>query len=149
MDASNENMLGRIGQLYVEPVRARPSAGQGTIGEVDLFPTCLFCSTSPEDAWATSEYGIAIPAHQPLTPGHVVVAPHRHVAGFYDLDVEEQHGLWALVTEVRTHVMNAQHVDSTTIGFQDGDEDQGHTHIHVVPRRPGVELPSGIEWVTE
>ena len=53
--------------------------------------TCLFCSTSPDDAWVTSEYGIAVPAAQPLTPGHVVVAPRRHVAGFYDLDVEEHH----------------------------------------------------------
>jgi diadenosine tetraphosphate (Ap4A) HIT family hydrolase len=53
----------------------------------------LFCSTSPDDAWVTSEYGIAVPPAQPLTPGHVVVAPRRHVAGFYDLDVEEQRGL--------------------------------------------------------
>ena len=34
--------------------------------------TCLFCSTSPDNAWLTSEYGIAVPAAQPLTPGHIV-----------------------------------------------------------------------------
>jgi ATP adenylyltransferase len=110
---------------------------------------CFFCSTSPDDAWVTSEYGIALPAAQPLTPGHVIVAPIRHVAGFYDLDVEEQHGLWDLVSEVRRHVKSALHVESVAVGFEDGERNQGHTHIHVVPRRPGVSLPDGIEWVTE
>jgi diadenosine tetraphosphate (Ap4A) HIT family hydrolase len=110
---------------------------------------CRFCSTSQDDAWVTSEWGIAVPAAQPLTLGHVVVAPHRHVAGFYDLDVEEQRGLWDLVSEVRKHVMAAQHVESVAIGFEDCEEDQGHTHVHVVPRRPSVELPAGIEWVTK
>jgi diadenosine tetraphosphate (Ap4A) HIT family hydrolase len=91
----------------------------------------------------------AVLAAQPLTPGHVVVAPRRHVACFYDLDVEEQHGLWDLVSEVRRHVTAAQHVESVAIGFEDGEEDQGHTRVHVVPRRPGVALPHGIEWVAE
>jgi len=111
--------------------------------------TCLFCSTSPDDAWGCTAYGIALPAAQPLTPGHIVVAPRRHVAGFYDLDVEEQHGLWNLVSEVRKLVVVGLDVESTTIGFEDGEGDHGHTHIHVVPRRPGVELPRGIEWITE
>jgi len=109
----------------------------------------VFCSTSPDDVWLASKYGIALPAAAPLTPGHVVVAPSRHVAGFYELDVEEQHGLWALVSEVRSHMMATLPVASTRIGFEDGIEDGGHTHIHVVPCRPGVQLPDGIEWVTE
>jgi diadenosine tetraphosphate (Ap4A) HIT family hydrolase len=93
--------------------------------------------------------GIAVPAAQPVTPGHVVVAPRHHVGGFYDLDVEEQRGLWDLGAEVRRHVVAALHVESAAIGFEDCEEDQGHTHVHVVPRRPGVELPDGIEWVTK
>ena len=111
--------------------------------------TCLFCSTSPADACATSEYGMAVPAVQPLTPGHVVVAPRRHVAGLYDLDVEEQRGLWDLVAEVRKQVMMAQRVESVAIGFEDCEEDQGHTQVHVAPRRPGLALPDGIQWVAE
>ncbi len=114
----------------------------------NVLEPCLFCSISPDEAWATSEYGIAIPAKQPVTSGHFVVAPHRHVAGFYDLDVAEQQGLWKLVKEVRTHVIAAERVRDAIIGFDDA-QDQGHTQIHVVPRRPDVELPFGVEWVTE
>ena len=87
--------------------------------------------------------------HNPWTPGHVVLAPSRHVASFYDLDVEEQRGRWSLVYEVRRHVMATFLVKSTSVGFEDGEEDQGQSHIHVVPNRPGVQLPFGIEWITE
>ena len=114
----------------------------------NLVRNCIFCSTSPDDAWVSSEYGIALPAAQPLTTGHVVVAPRRHVSCFYDLDVEEQRGLWDLVSEVHRHVMAALQLESVAIGFEDCVEDQGHTCVHVVPRRPGVELPDGPEWVT-
>ena len=47
----------------------------------NLLRTCLFCSTTPDDALAASEYGIVVPAAQPATPGHILVAPRRHVAG--------------------------------------------------------------------
>ena len=34
------------------------------------------------------------------------------------------------------------------IGELNTPKDQGHTCVHVVRRRPGVELPDGPEWVT-
>jgi diadenosine tetraphosphate (Ap4A) HIT family hydrolase len=112
-------------------------------------PSCLFCSASLDDAWATNEYGIALPATQPVAPGHVVVAPRRHVAAFYDLDITEQRGLWLLVLEVRKYLVGYLNVESAAVGFADCEGDEGHTHIHVVPRRPGIELPAGIEWVND
>jgi diadenosine tetraphosphate (Ap4A) HIT family hydrolase len=104
---------------------------------------------SPEDAWAVSEYGVAFAAAPPLSDGHLLVAPRRHVAGFYDLDVQEQRGLWDFVCELRRNVVTALKVESVAIGFEDGEDEQGHTRIHIVPRRPGVELPGTIEWVKE
>ena len=94
-----------------------------------------------------TEYGIALPAPKPLMLGHVVVAPRRHVAGFYDLDVAEQGGLWVLVSLVRQHFEATLNLRSAAIGFADERNDQGHTHIHVVPRREGMQLPEGIQWV--
>ena len=110
---------------------------------------CLFCSTLPEDAWVATQYGIALPAPRPLMLGHVVVAPRRHVPAFYDLDVEEQGGLWVLVSLVRKHFEATLNLQSAAIGFADGNDGQGHTHIHVVPHRPGMDLPEGIQWVKD
>jgi diadenosine tetraphosphate (Ap4A) HIT family hydrolase len=46
----------------------------------------------------------------------------------------------AQISEVGKHVVAALRVESATIGFQDREGDQGHTHIHVVPRLPGGPL---------
>ena len=46
----------------------------------------------------------------------------------------------ARMAEVSKHVVAVLRVESATIGFEDREGDRGHTHIHVVPRRPGGPL---------
>lgn len=122
--------------------------GSEKVNIIDVT-SCVFCTTSPDDVWLSSKYAIALPSAKPVTPGHVVVAPLRHVSSFYELDVEEQHGLWELVSEVRQHLITNLAVETTVVGFEDASAGEGHTHIHVVPGRPGISLPGGIEWVAE
>jgi diadenosine tetraphosphate (Ap4A) HIT family hydrolase len=112
------------------------------------LPDCRYCTIQPEEAWIATEEAIALPHPEPLVTCHMVVAPRRHVEAFYDLDVQEQRDLWALVTEIRDRVARSMRTEGFDIGFADNPEG-GHTLIHVVPRLPGerVLLPSGIEWV--
>jgi len=80
----------------------------------------------------------------------MVVAPRRHVTSFYDLDVQEQRVVWALVSEIQKRIESALKVDGFDVGFADGDQENPiHAHIHIVPRSPGdfLHLPEGIEWV--
>jgi diadenosine tetraphosphate (Ap4A) HIT family hydrolase len=88
---------------------------------------------------------VAVPPRNALTSCHVVVAPRRHVAAFYDLDVGEQSSVWFMVREIRTRISASLKVDGYHLGFAEG----GHTHVHVVPRSPGdiVVLPEGIDWI--
>jgi diadenosine tetraphosphate (Ap4A) HIT family hydrolase len=107
---------------------------------------------SPEDTWILTEFVVAIPHDNPLTPCHTVVAPRRHVAAFYDLVVQEQRMMWDVIGEIRKRVTSSLKVEGFDIGFADAspdDKDPVHAHIHVVPRTPGapIDLPSGIEWV--
>ncbi len=92
-----------------------------------------------------TEDAVAVPSAQPLTACHVVVAPVRHVETFYDLDVQEQQAVWALVQEIRVRISASLQVEAFYVGFADGN----HAHVHVVPRGPGesLNLPEGIEWV--
>jgi diadenosine tetraphosphate (Ap4A) HIT family hydrolase len=78
----------------------------------------------------------------------MVVAPRRHVAAFYDLDVQEQQLLWAVVQELRKRISTALKTDGFDVGFADG-EGSWHMHIHVIPRIPGehLALPRDVEWV--
>jgi diadenosine tetraphosphate (Ap4A) HIT family hydrolase len=107
---------------------------------------------SPEDTWIITEFVVAVPHDHPLTPCHTVVAPRRHVAAFYDLDVQEQRMMWDVVGEIRKRVTSSLKVEGFDIGFADAsphDKEPVHAHIHVVPRTSGapVDLPPGIEWV--
>ena len=113
---------------------------------------CPYCSIVSEDAWIVTPDAIAIPHPHPLTPCHIVIAPRRHVAGFYDLDVQEQRAIWYVVGEIRKRISQSLKVEGFDIGFEDGSPDDdalAHAVVHVVPRSPGppVTLKPGVEWV--
>jgi diadenosine tetraphosphate (Ap4A) HIT family hydrolase len=112
---------------------------------------CPYCSITPEDAWIVTEDAVAVPHPKPLTTCHIVIAPRRHVTGFYDLDVQEQRMVWDMVGQVWKRIASSLKVKGFDIGFQDGspyDDDPAHAIVHVVPRTNGaVKLPPGIEWV--
>jgi diadenosine tetraphosphate (Ap4A) HIT family hydrolase len=111
-------------------------------------PDCAHCTIHPEEAWIATERAVAVPHPEPLATCHMVVAPRRHVEAFYDLDVQEQREVWAVVTEIRDRVARSMRTEGFDIGFADS-QDGGHALIHVVPRLPGqrVVLPADIEWV--
>jgi diadenosine tetraphosphate (Ap4A) HIT family hydrolase len=109
---------------------------------------CSFCTVSPDEAWIQTDFVVAVPHPSPIAPCHMVVAPRRHVAAFYDLDVQEQQLLWAVVQELRKRISTALKTDGFEVGFADG-EGSWHMHIHVIPRIPGehLALPRDVEWV--
>jgi diadenosine tetraphosphate (Ap4A) HIT family hydrolase len=114
--------------------------------------SCDFCTVTRDEAWIFQEAAVAIISPSPLAPGHILVAPRRHVARFYGLDVQEQHLLWEIVGAAQKHLAEALGASGFSIGFADFEsEGQGHTHVHVVPRKSAdsVKLPQGIEWVAD
>lgn len=111
---------------------------------------CPYCADAPDDAWVVTPDAIAVPHANPMTACHVVVAPRRHVSAFYELDVQEQRAVWALVMEIKTRIRSSLKVDGFDVGFADSEaESPNHAHIHVVPRTPGetLVLPPEIDWV--
>jgi diadenosine tetraphosphate (Ap4A) HIT family hydrolase len=86
---------------------------------------------------------------QPLAKFHFVIAPTRHVAAFYDLDVQEQGAIWVIIREIEKRLASTMKLMGVDIGFEDGATDQDHAHVHVLPRTAGraVALPQSVEWV--
>lgn len=114
--------------------------------------SCPYCSITLEDAWIATEHVIAIPHATPLVSCHVVVAPRRHAAAFYDLDVHEQRMVWDAIGLLRGRIRQSlQNVEGFDVGFADGadGDPDAHACVHVVPRIAGqrVALPEGPEWV--
>ena len=95
---------------------------------------------------------MALPHPEPVTACHMVVIPRRHVAAFYDLDVQEQRVVWELVTEIRKRISTGLIVKGFEVGFVDGPRNgENHAHVQVIPRTDGdgVVLPDGVEWVRD
>jgi diadenosine tetraphosphate (Ap4A) HIT family hydrolase len=100
----------------------------------------------------STEYVVAVPHPDPLAACHLIVAPRRHVAAFYDLDVQEQRMLWDALAQLRQRIAASLDVEGFDAGFLDapvsGDPDF-HTLVHLVPRIPGKRrtLSANAEWV--
>jgi diadenosine tetraphosphate (Ap4A) HIT family hydrolase len=99
---------------------------------------CIFCNFDPERIWMQNEIGIAILDAFPVTEGHVLVIPRKHVESLFDLTLVEQAALWRFVGDVRGYLLQELHPDGFNIGVNDGKaagQTVMHAHIHVIPRR--------------
>ena len=122
------------------------------LGYIQSLPTCPYCSFAHEDAWVSTEFVVALPHPHPFAPCHVVVAPRRHVAAFYDLDVQEQRMIWDALAQLCLRITASMAVEGFDAGFVDspaGDPRDFHTYVHLVPRIAGqrADLPNDVEWV--
>jgi len=109
---------------------------------------CIFCEMPSERVIAENELAYAILDAFPVTEGHTLIIPKRHVSDFFSLYQPERNAMQQLLEEQRQNILNA---DSTVTGFNIGNnvgEDAGqtvmHCHTHLIPRRRGdVEEPRG------
>jgi diadenosine tetraphosphate (Ap4A) HIT family hydrolase len=114
--------------------------------------TCPFCSYTPSSPWLETSISIALWDGFPVSEGHTLVVPRRHVTSLFDLPVSDLPLIWEFVTRVREELSQRLGVTSFTIGVNDGQpagQTVGHAHIHVIPRRE-KDVPDprgGIRWV--
>jgi diadenosine tetraphosphate (Ap4A) HIT family hydrolase len=114
--------------------------------------TCPFCAPVPGRVGTANEHAVSVADGYPVTPGHRLVVPRRHVASVFDLTAAERQGVWDLVAVVREEVLALPGVLGVNIGVNDGPaagQTVPHAHVHVIPRRPG-DVPDprgGVRWV--
>ena len=113
---------------------------------------CPFCRLERNRIRLESEFALAFLDGFPLTYGHTLVIPKRHVASLYELSAAEQAAVWALVAQVRDALLADFRPDGFNVGLNDGaaaGQTVGHAHVHVIPRRHG-DVPDpkgGVRWV--
>jgi diadenosine tetraphosphate (Ap4A) HIT family hydrolase len=109
---------------------------------------CAFCRVeSTREIIASSELSLAFFDGFPVSPGHALVIPRRHVASFFDLTDEEVADLMALTHRVKALVDARFHPDGYNIGINVGEmagQSVFHVHLHLIPRYAGdVPDPKG------
>jgi diadenosine tetraphosphate (Ap4A) HIT family hydrolase/5-methylcytosine-specific restriction endonuclease McrA len=111
-------------------------------------PGCVFCDIAPDRIIDQNELCYAVRDKFPVTPGHSLVIPKRHVADFFGLWQPERNGVNFLLKRLEERIRAD---DRTVTGFnvgmncgQDAGQTIFHCHIHLMPRRANdVAHPKG------
>jgi diadenosine tetraphosphate (Ap4A) HIT family hydrolase len=101
---------------------------------------CVFCDGAPQnERLAASERFIAVADRYPLTYGHALVIPRRHVESLFDLAPDEVAEAYELLCEVAIRTKQTSSAGwnvGVNIGAAAG-QTVAHLHIHLIPRYPG------------
>ncbi len=113
---------------------------------------CPFCSLDPAEILLENDHAVAFYDRFPVTPGHALVVPRRHVDSFFEITGEELAALWELLGRVREHLIAKRSPDAFNVGINDGvaaGQTVMHLHIHLIPRYSGdTEDPrGGVRWI--
>jgi diadenosine tetraphosphate (Ap4A) HIT family hydrolase len=119
---------------------------------VNEFSNCPFCSVSRKRVVFESEVALAIRDAYPVSPGHTLVIPIRHVASFFECTEAEQTSLLKLLNLARIEVDLQYHPAGYNIGINDGPaagQTVMHLHVHLIPRYEGdaPDPRGGVRWV--
>jgi len=113
---------------------------------------CPFCTLDTSKALLANEHAFAFLDGFPVTPGHCLIVPRRHMVSFFEATKEEQAALFELVAQMRQLLLQERSPDGFNIGINDGraaGQTVMHLHIHLIPRYLGdAEDPrGGVRWV--
>ncbi len=120
---------------------------------IPLVPsTCPFCTPDPTRIVARDQLTVVLRDAYPVTEGHSLVVPARHLASLFDLSPAEFHAVWQAVAMTRRALSDDPTVAGVNIGLNDGvaaGQTVPHAHVHVIPRRTGdvADPRGGVRWV--
>ncbi|ALO47619.1 HIT family protein [Pseudohongiella spirulinae] len=113
---------------------------------------CPFCALGERELLASNTSGFSIFDNYPISPGHALIIPRRHVGSFFELSKTERDDLFDLIEQVKAKLDGQFAPDSYNIGINDGPaagQTIGHCHIHLIPRYRG-DMPDprgGVRWI--
>ena len=113
---------------------------------------CFFCNLDPSRILDSNAYCFMIRDDFPISPGHTLILPKRHVGSFFELDPAEQQALLALLDSARKSLDIEFQPDAYNLGVNDGPaagQSIPHVHFHLIPRYAGdcADPKGGVRWI--
>ena len=117
---------------------------------------CPFCEISNCDVSkriiTKNDMAFVIRDGFPVSEGHTLIIPKRHVASFFEITNEERQALLDLLDQAKKDLDHKLKPAAYNVGINDGiaaGQTVHHLHIHLIPRYEGdVEDPrGGIRWI--
>lgn len=107
---------------------------------------CPFCQVNPARVFLDTDAILGIWDAFPVSPGHALLIPRRHVATWFDATLQEQQALAEAIARAK-EVIDRQATargealpDGYNVGFNAGEvagQTVFHAHVHVIPRYRG------------
>ena len=112
---------------------------------------CIFCTLPPNRIVIDLPLVVTIRDAYPVSRGHTLVLPKRHIQSFFDLSEQEREQMFQALTESRMQLLELQ-PDGFNIGINDGPaagQTILHLHLHIIPRYAGdiTDPRGGVRWV--
>jgi diadenosine tetraphosphate (Ap4A) HIT family hydrolase len=113
---------------------------------------CPFCQLPPARIVRERASAVLVWDAWPLSPGHALVIPRRHIGSWFDTTEPERADMLALLDEAKALVAQQHAPAGWTIGINDGPaagQTVPHLHMHLIPRHPGdtPDPRGGVRWV--
>ena len=99
-----------------------------------------------------NKLAMAIRDEFPVSPGHTLIIPKRHVVTFFDTTTEERFAIFELMDKAKLALDAELHPAAYNIGVNDGaaaGQTIPHLHIHLIPRfaGDGDDPRGGVRWI--
>jgi diadenosine tetraphosphate (Ap4A) HIT family hydrolase len=113
---------------------------------------CPFCTLPPERIIDSNDLALVIRDGYPVSSGHTLVIPKRHIGSWFEITQAEQQALLDLLAKAKAVLETELKPDGYNIGINDGPtagQTVPHLHMHLIPRYKGdQEDPrGGVRWI--
>ena len=113
---------------------------------------CPFCPPDASRVLHDDELVFVLRDGFPVSPGHVLVIPHRHVGSFFDTTAAERRAILDAIEIAQRAVEKEHRPDGWNIGINDGaaaGQTVPHLHVHLIPRYKGdrPDPRGGVRWI--
>ena len=113
---------------------------------------CQFCDLPESRLWFHQGSVLVFRDAYPISPGHTLVIPKRHVKSLFELTRDEREDLFQALSRAKELLVSEMMPDGFNIGINDGiaaGQTVFHLHVHLIPRYQGdSEDPrGGVRWI--
>ena len=113
---------------------------------------CQFCVLPKSRVWFDQGGVVVFRDAYPISPGHTLVIPKKHVKSLFELDEDEREDLFQALSRAKSLLESEMKPDGFNIGINEGiaaGQTVFHLHVHLIPRYQGdsVDPRGGVRWI--
>ena len=113
---------------------------------------CPFCNLEINRILLQNDFAISTRDAFPVSKGHSLVIPKRHISSIFDATEDELIHIFKLVAETRALLNDQYKPQGLNVGINDGvaaGQTVMHVHLHLIPRYQGDQSDprGGVRWI--